>query len=151
MGKWSKFYSMYFQPQLNPCFSLKFIYPWWRRKRNAMAEIYSCVHACCLILCYSMDCIPPGSSVHRILQARILEWDAMPCSFPTHGSQLWLWCFLLRLDGRHMSVHDKISLFLSPYVDIYVAFKCCIYMHIFIYATLKYNICIAFASWQTLF
>ena len=27
-----------------------------------------------------MDCGPPGSSVHGILQARILEWDAMPSS-----------------------------------------------------------------------
>ena len=27
-----------------------------------------------------MDCSPPGSSVHRILQARILEWVAMPSS-----------------------------------------------------------------------
>ena len=25
-----------------------------------------------------MDCSPPGSSVHGILQARILEWAAMP-------------------------------------------------------------------------
>ena len=25
-----------------------------------------------------MDCGPPGSSVHRILQARILDWVAMP-------------------------------------------------------------------------
>ena len=25
-----------------------------------------------------MDCSPPGSSVHGILQARILEWIAMP-------------------------------------------------------------------------
>ena len=28
----------------------------------------------------SMDCSPPGSSVHGILQARILEWVAMPSS-----------------------------------------------------------------------
>ena len=27
-----------------------------------------------------MDCIPPGSSVHGILQARVLEWVAMPSS-----------------------------------------------------------------------
>ena len=27
-----------------------------------------------------MDCCPPGSSVHGILQAGILEWDAMPSS-----------------------------------------------------------------------
>ena len=34
----------------------------------------------CLTLCDSMDCSLPGSSVHGILQARILEWVAMPCS-----------------------------------------------------------------------
>ena len=31
-------------------------------------------------LCNSMDYSPPGSSVHGILQARILEWIAMPIS-----------------------------------------------------------------------
>ena len=31
-------------------------------------------------LCDPMDCSPPGSSVHGILQARILEWVAMPFS-----------------------------------------------------------------------
>ena len=34
----------------------------------------------CLTLCDPMDCSPPGSSVHGILQARILEWIAMPSS-----------------------------------------------------------------------
>ena len=29
-------------------------------------------------LCNSMDCSPPGSYVHGILQARILEWIAIP-------------------------------------------------------------------------
>ena len=33
-----------------------------------------------LTLCNLMDCSPPGSSVHGILQARILEWVAMPSS-----------------------------------------------------------------------
>ena len=27
-----------------------------------------------------MDCRPPGSPVHGVFQARILEWVAMPCS-----------------------------------------------------------------------
>ena len=31
-------------------------------------------------LCNSMDCSPPGSSVHKIFQARILEWVAIPFS-----------------------------------------------------------------------
>ena len=34
----------------------------------------------CPTLCDPMDCSPPGSSVHGILQARILEWVAMPFS-----------------------------------------------------------------------
>ena len=32
----------------------------------------------CLILCDPMDCSPPGSSIHRILQTRMLDWVAMP-------------------------------------------------------------------------
>ena len=43
-----------------------------------------CVHAkslqSCLTLCNPMDCSPPGSSVHGILQSRVLEWVAMPFS-----------------------------------------------------------------------
>ena len=35
-------------------------------------------HLLCPTLCDPMDCSPPGSFVHRILQARILEWVAIP-------------------------------------------------------------------------
>ena len=37
--------------------------------------------------CNPMDCGPPGSSVHRILQARILEWvpRAPPGDLPDPG------------------------------------------------------------------
>ena len=31
--------------------------------------------------CDPMDCSPPGSSVHEILQARILEWVAISYSW----------------------------------------------------------------------
>ena len=55
------------------------------------------LHACwvaqsCLTLCDPVDCSPPGSSVLGILQARILEWVAMPSSrdLPHPG----LWCLL---------------------------------------------------------
>ena len=34
----------------------------------------------CLTLCHPMDCSLPGSSVHRIFQARILEWVAISFS-----------------------------------------------------------------------
>ena len=38
----------------------------------------------CLTLCDLMDCSPPGSSVHGILQARKVEWVAI--SFPRGSS-----------------------------------------------------------------
>ena len=41
----------------------------------------------CLILCDPVDCSPPGSSVHGILQARILEWVAMPFSMRSSQSR----------------------------------------------------------------
>ena len=47
----------------------------------------------CPTLCDPMDCSPPGSTVHVILQARILEWVAIVFSrgiFPTQGSNLCL-------------------------------------------------------------
>ena len=34
----------------------------------------------CPTLCDPRDCSPPGSSVHGILQARMLEWGAIPLS-----------------------------------------------------------------------
>ena len=34
----------------------------------------------CLTLCDAMDCSPPGSSVHGISQAEILEWAATSSS-----------------------------------------------------------------------
>ena len=47
----------------------------------------------CPILCDPMNYSPPGSSVHGILQARRLEWVAMPSSrgiFQTQGLNLGL-------------------------------------------------------------
>ena len=34
----------------------------------------------CLTLCDPMDCSPPGSSIHGIFQARVLEWGAIAFS-----------------------------------------------------------------------
>ena len=39
-----------------------------------------------LTLCHPMDCGPPGSSVHGILQARILEWVAISFSRSKYSS-----------------------------------------------------------------
>ena len=45
--------------------------------RACMLSCFSCVW---LFLCDSVDCSPPDSSVHAILQARTPQWAAMPSS-----------------------------------------------------------------------
>ena len=45
----------------------------WKKKKALVAQS-------CPTLCDPMDCKLPGSSVHGILQARILEWVAIPFS-----------------------------------------------------------------------
>ena len=49
--------------------------------------LYCLVAKSCLTFCDSVDCSPPGSSVHEISQARILEWVAISFS---RGSS-WPW------------------------------------------------------------
>ena len=51
------------------------------------SESESEVAQSCLTLCDLVDCSPPGSSVHGILQARVLGWVAIPFSmnFPDPG------------------------------------------------------------------
>ena len=72
----------------------------WRDKGNILVENFMCVHAksiqSCPTLCNPMDCSPPGSSVHGILQASILEGIAMPSSRGSSESRdrTWVSCLL---------------------------------------------------------
>ena len=58
------------------------------KRRQDLAGCFTvmCTKACakslqlCPALCNPMECSPPDPSVHGILQARILEWAAMPSS-----------------------------------------------------------------------
>ena len=45
----------------------------------------------CLTLWGPMDCSPPGSSVHGILQARMLEWVATSFSSGSSWPKYWTW------------------------------------------------------------
>ena len=49
-------------------------------RRCLESESESEVAQSCPTLCDPVDCSPPGSSVHGILQARILEWVAISFS-----------------------------------------------------------------------
>ena len=44
--------------------------------KSLPSGLFTCAQLC-LSLCDPMDCGLPGSSVHGILQARILEWVAI--------------------------------------------------------------------------
>ena len=45
----------------------------------------------CLTPSDPMDCSPPGPSVHRIIQARVLEWVAIAFSIPRSKRLLISW------------------------------------------------------------
>ena len=51
---------------------------WMKSLRHK--HIWSEVAQLCLTLCDPVDCSPPGSSIHGILHARILEWVAISFS-----------------------------------------------------------------------
>ena len=57
----------------------------------------------CLTLCDPLGCSLPGFSVHGILQARILEWIAMPFSRTSSQQGLSL-CLICLLHGQAYSL-----------------------------------------------
>ena len=56
-----------------------------RKEYEMNTRVLLLVARWCLTLCDPTDCGPPGSSVHGILQGRILEWIAI--SFSRESSQ----------------------------------------------------------------
>ena len=61
--------------------------------RKAFCDMYAKSLQSCLTLCDPMDCSLPGSSVHAV-QARILEWIALPSSGGSSWSTPHLLCLL---------------------------------------------------------
>ena len=52
----------------------------WEAPHKRVCVCMCSVTHSCLTLCNPMDCNPPSSSVHGILQARILDWAAISFS-----------------------------------------------------------------------
>ena len=82
------------------------------KKKNASWSMMIFMVVSCLKLGLdTIDCGPPGSSVHRILQTRVLEWVAIPFS---RGSSLlrdnqeskWK---RLKLEDPYLKPHRKQS------------------------------------------
>ena len=68
----------------------------FKRIKNAQYNVWNMcarvlITQLCLTLCNPMDGSPPGSSVHEIFQAGILEWVAMPSSRGSSQLRDWTW------------------------------------------------------------
>ena len=59
----------------------------------------------CPTLCNPADCSLPGSSVHGILQARILEWVVMPSSKGSRWPRNWTCISYVSCIGRQVLYH----------------------------------------------
>ena len=71
---------------------------------NFLRNFHACVLCAkslqsCLTLCDPMDCSTPGSSVLRIIQARILEWVAMPSFRGSSRPRDWTHIFCISCLG----------------------------------------------------
>ena len=110
--------------------------------------VCTCTRACvlslqsCLTLCDPMNCSPPGSSVHGILQARILEWVAFPSpgDLPHTGIEpvspaLQAYSLLLSYWGS-----TYLSIYLYLYVHVCVCVYVCVYVYIYIYLFFRIGI-----------
>ena len=87
-----------------------------------------CIYLCdlCLVaqscptLCNPVDCSPPGSSVHGIIQAGILEWVAMPSS--TGSSQARDPTQVSHIAGEFFTVWATrgVHIYVYMYVNVYM-------------------------------
>ena len=63
-----------------------------------------CILSCSVMLIFwnSIDCSPPDSSVHAILQARILEWAAISFSRGSSWPRDWTHVFCIGRGGLYL-------------------------------------------------
>ena len=78
-----------------------------------------------------MDCSPPGSSVHGILQARVLGQIAIPCSRVSSQPRDWTWVsrfasrFFTTWVTREAQIFWKLQIYAEYTISV---FKCLCYM-----------------------
>ena len=101
--------------------------------------------SCVWLFCSSVDCSPPGSSVHGIFQQE--NWNGLPSPspgvFPTQGSNLHLLPSRQILYRSHQGIHYSPEALLIP---------CLMFLALKIDNSLRaqtgYNILVNFHSWN---
>ena len=77
--------------------------PQQKLTQHCKATMPACsVAQSCLTLCNPTECSPPGSSVHGILQERILHWVAISLSRGSSLPRNWTWISCI---GRQILYH----------------------------------------------
>ena len=99
----------------NPCIYNSFVTCFELKKKKCSSSdviLSSKVLICCsycakssLTLCNPMDCSPPASSVHGILQARTLEWVVISFSRGSSRPRDWTLIFCVSCTGRQILNH----------------------------------------------
>ena len=103
-------------------------YPWDSPGKNTgvgchfllqCMKVKSEVAQSCPTLSDPMDCSPPGSSVYGILQARVLEWVAIPFSRGSSQPKEGTW--VSHIGGRFFTVWaiGEASLYANSYPDLF--------------------------------
>ena len=89
----------------------------------------------CPTLCNTMDSSPPSSSVHGILQARIMEWLAIPFSRGSSQPRDWtqvscitgrfftIWATWKSLNYTHTHTHTHTHIYIHIHIYIYSYWK----------------------------
>ena len=112
---------------------------WWLRRLILFALLWlpstgPCFPCCCLVtkscptLCHPIDGSLPGSSIHGISQARILEWVAISLSRGSSRPQDWT---LVSCIGRQILYHwatwEALLLLAGCFFSPYWGFRWCVH------------------------
>ena len=62
-----------------------------------------------------MDCSLPGSSIHGIFQARVLEWVAI--AFSNVYASIWFKIFILKVSFKNMAPHSSTLAWKIPWME----------------------------------
>ena len=93
------------------CVSFKCTAKWF-----SYAHMCVCSAQSCPTLCNPMDCSPPGSPVHGIFQARILEWVAISFSRGSFQPRDWTCSSCVSCNDRQILYHLSPSVQISSWV-----------------------------------
>ena len=101
----------------------------------------------CLTLCKLIDCSPAGSSVHGILQARILEWTAMPSSRGSSSSRGWTHSSYVSCIGRFFTTSVTCEAHILILLHAFYPAVC--YLHLKRFHTITFDLIIIKIMWTT--